>query len=435
MAAGRPFGAPPPGVDPPLRGIPAAEVGALPLLRLSAAWCLLEFLRSHLLSGFGWNLLAHTQWNWLRVIQISDVTGGWGVSFLVVLVNATIYVVGTQYLFPCWQGVRGNKYCVPGICFLLLGAALSYGTLALMGRPVPSVEGRFHVALLQGNVPQPKKWDESFQEAIWKRYEQLVRQATELKPNLIVWPETAVPGFLEDSAIRDRLNQIVRSAGVPMLVGAPTESSNSEHLYNSAILLSPQGVVVERYDKVHLVPFGEFVPLKPLLGWINNVVPIGDFSPGSERTVFQTYSQPSSSGLTGGSDSRKILPFSVLICFEDLFPELARNSVRAGARWLLVVTNDAWFERSAGSLQHLQCSVFRAVENRVWVGRAANTGWTGFVTPWGEREGGIPRFKAGVAERKIFVHPSELTLYGRWGDWFLLVCAVIMGVPCKPSTN
>ena len=104
----------------------------------------------------------------------------------------------------------------------------------------------------------------------------------------------------------------------------------------------------------------------------------------------------------------------------------------------MVVTNDAWFERSAGSLQHLQCSVFRAVENRVWVGRSANTGWTGFVTPWGERPPRpeqVPRFKAAVAHANIFINPPGLTFYTRWGDWFLLVCAVIMGVPCKPSTN
>ena len=408
-AAGRPFGAPPPGVDPPLRGIPAAKGGAVPLLALSAAWCLLEYLRSHLLSGFGWNLLAHTQWNWIRLIQIADVTGVWGVSFLVLGVNVALWKSlrgltpkGIQGVRPLW---RSPFLWMAALCML---GALGYGKFAIQKLDACSPMLGFKVALVQGNIPQTQKWDETYQEAIWKRYEELTVKAAAQKQNLIVWPETALPGFLEEVSIRGRLNAVLASAGTPMLVGVPTETLDTTELHNSAVLFSPEGTEKGRHHKLHLVPFGEFVPLKPVFGWLNNVVPIGDFSAGHEFTVFRP--------------EKPVEPFSVLICFEDLFPGMSRRFVRAGARWLLVITNDGWFGRSAASLQHLQCSVFRAVEDRVWIGRAANTGWTGFIDPLGRRVATVPRFKPGVAVGVSLGSAAGGSGYLRWGDWLPLLC-------------
>ena len=366
-------------------------------ISLAAAWVALEFIRSFLLSGFGWNLLAHTQWNWIRLIQVADVTGVWGVSFLVVLLNAA--------LFDAW---RQKKIALSCLC---LAAALVYGTVCLRqadgaAQPAQALK----VAVVQGNIPQPQKWDAAFQETIWKRYEQLTAQAAAVKPDLIVWPETAVPGFLQEIAVRRRLEQILLSAKTPVLAGVPTENLEDGSLYNSAILFGADSKAIEGYDKLHLVPFGEFVPLKPLFGWLNNVVPIGDFSAGKEFTVFQP--------------DFPVPPFAALICFEDLFPEMSRQFVRAGARWLLVITNDGWFGRSAASLQHLQASVFRAVEDRVWIGRAANTGWSGFVDPYGRR---LPRpyqvlrFKPGVAIADLPIRPIR-SFYVRWGDWLPILC-------------
>lgn len=376
---------------------------------LPAAWTALEYLRSHLLSGFGWNLIAHTQWNWIEVIQLAGFTGVWGVSFLVVLVNvalsASVKGVG-------WR-VKGINLGVAGI---FLCAALFYGHVVLRQFPTPSTlhpTPVFKIALLQGNIPQPEKWDDSFQEAIWKRYEELMAEAVKEKPALIVWPETAVPGYLEDPVIEDRLKAISRSAGAEMLVGLPTEDLENGLPYNSALLLGRDGEERARYSKIHLVPFGEFIPVKPLLGWLKKFYPVADFAPGKEWTVFPTTP-----------------PVSVLVCFEDVFPELARRFVREGAGWLLVITNDAWFGRSAASVQHLQASVFRAVENGVWLGRAANTGWTGFVDPAGRRlppPGQIPRFKPGVAVTEIPVLSRRGTFYTRWGDWFPILC---LGAAC-----
>lgn len=377
---------------------PGRPKQSLLLFALPAAWVALEFLRSFLLSGFGWNLLAHTQWNWIPLIQIADVTGVWGVSFLVMLANVALF----QAIF------RRGPFAMTLVCFAVV---LGYGLLKQKQFDACSPGSGFKVALVQGNVPQSQKWDEVFQESIWKRYEQLTAEAAGRKPELIVWPETAVPGFLEEASIRQRLEQGVLSAGRPLLAGVPTEDGATGALYNSAVLFSPDGAEKGRYDKLRLVPFGEFIPFKPVLGWLNNVVPIGDFSAGREFTVFHP--------------AAPVQPFSVLICFEDLFPGMSRRFVRAGARWLLVITNDGWFGRSAASLQHLQASVFRAVENRVWVGRAANTGWTGFIDPLGRRlpkPGQIPRFRAGVATAELPAAGGGGSPYLRWGDGFPLLC-------------
>ncbi len=351
------------------------------MLGLAGAWVLLEILRSILLTGFGWNLLAHTQWNWIPIIQIADVASVYGVSFLVALVNIAV-----------WQAVRGQKLCLL-LSVLCLLSVWSYGTLRLRQLSDPSFPS-FTVAVVQGNIPQTQKWDEAFAEAIWKRYEWLTQEAAKSRPDLILWPETAVPDYLEDPGVSARVTRIASEVKVPLLVGGPF-GVDSGDVFNSAALIDPEKGIVERYDKLHLVPFGEYVPLGPLLSWLRRFILMGDFSPGHRWTVFSLPVIARS-----GATNQSLPSFSVLICFEDLFPGLARRFVREGARWLVVITNDAWFGRSAASLQHTQCSVFRAIENRVWVVRAANTGWSGFIDPAGRRlppPHQVPRFEPGVA--------------------------------------
>ena len=386
----------------------------LSLLFLPSSWVAIEYGRAHLLSGLGWNLLAHTQWNWIPFIQLAGITGVWGISFLIVLANVAL----------CWVLKRKKSGLIAGfLVAACLAGVFFYGRRSVgildACKPLPS----YRIALLQGNVPQREKWNEEFAEAIWKRYEELSAQAAAQKPDLIVWPETSAPGYFEDSSISNRLGQLVRAHGAEMLVGLPTEDDDGRP-FNSAVLLKPDGEEADRYSKIHLVPFGEFIPFKPVLSWLEKFYPVADFSPGSRFTVFKSK-----------------LPFGVLICFEDLFPELGRKFVNQGAGWLLVITNDAWFERSAASMQHLQASVFRAVENRVYVGRAANTGWTGFVDLAGRRlppPGQIPRFKAGVAMADVPVTPPGRTFYGRWGDWFPLLCLLLtafVGIMKFPHGN
>jgi len=384
----------------------------LSCLAAAGAWSLLEYLRSILLSGLGWNLLAHTQWHWLPIIQIADVTGVYGVSFLVVLVNAALHRLIRQ------AKSRKDFHDLPlllltGLCLL---ATWGYGTFYFFDQARSHrVAGKaVTVAVVQGNIPQPEKWDEAFQEAIWKRYEALTAEAVKKSPDLILWPETAVPGYLDDPAIEGRLRQFARAGGIPMFIGVPVGEVGTDRVFNSAVLLDAGGTILDRYDKIHLVPFGEFVPMEPVFGWLRKLVLMGTFSHGRRFTVFHSSSLPD---------------FSVLICFEDIFPGLTRGFAQAGARWLVVITNDAWFGRSAASIQHLQASVFRAVEERMCVVRAANTGWSGVIAPSGQvlpAPHQIPRFKPGVATGPV-LPASGLTLYARWGDWFQILCLLLVG--------
>ena len=355
------------------------------LLFAPALWVTLEYARSHLLTGFGWNLLAYSQAPWLPVIQVADLTGAWGVSFVVVLANAAIA-----------DGVQAKRAGGPlAVALGLVLAVLGYGLWRL-----PRVGGpeTVRVAVVQGNIPQDRKWDEAYRADIVERYAGLTRQAARSAPDLIVWPETSVPGFLGlDEPLTQSLVAVSRAVEVPMLVGAPHARLDGARWQttNGAALLQA-GAIRQWYDKVHLVPFGEFIPFEGALPWLREALPpIGDFVPGHGHTVFRLRyrlkaegSRLNQSSLQPPASSLE-LPFSALICFEDLFPDLARRFVQGGARLLLVITNDAWFGPTAAAYQHAQASTFRAVELRVPVARAANTGWSGCIDASGRWLGSV----------------------------------------------
>ena len=250
-----------------------------------ALWVTLEYARSHLLSGLGWNLLAYSQAPWRQLIQIADITGVWGVSFIIVLVNVAIAEMGQAIL---WRKGRrtsdrdairtATAHLTCGIAALLV--VLGYGSWRISQSPAsPAVR----VAVVQGNVPQEEKWEATQREAILRRYETLTLEAASTRPQLIVWPETAVPGYLDlDEFVTNRLHALVTSVGIPMLVGAPMGRLDTDQwrMTNSAALLDGSGVVSQRYDKLHLVPFGEFIPFERVMPWLRtSLPPIGDFSP------------------------------------------------------------------------------------------------------------------------------------------------------------
>ena len=295
-----------------------------------ALWVALEYARSYLLSGFGWNLLAYSQAPWLALIQLAEVTGAWGVSFLVVLVNVAVSRVIAEAPRAARQAAIATGVVL---------AALGYGLWRI---PQAAGAGSVRVAVAQGNIPQQQKWDERYRDDILARYTSLTWEAAEARPQLIVWPETSVPGFLglEEPLTRSLL-ALAGSVDIPMLIGAPRAqvSDAGWRTANSAALLDADEIA-QWHDKLHLVPFGEFIPLESTFPWLRDVLPpIGDFVPGHDYTVFT-------------------LPvkFSVLVCFEDLFPALARRFVLDGARLLLVITNDAWFGPTAAAYQHAQAS-------------------------------------------------------------------------------
>ncbi len=394
-------------------------------------WVALELARTHLLTGFPWAALGYSQYAALPVIQVADITGIYGVSFLIVLVNSALWGVMRDFIpgyarrprgEPVGEGraFRGSAWAL-GATAVLLGAALLYGWARLDTFAAPSPEGArpdrsVRIALLQGNIPQAVKWDEAYRLKTLEVYEKLTYKHAQGKPDLIVWPETAAPFFfLRDKAHRERVLNLSAKVRAPLLVGAVSVAlRNREYrLRNSAFLVTPEKRVDGQYHKTHLVPYGEYVPLKRFFPFIRKMVSgIGDFLPGDRRTVFPLAKAP----------------FSVLICYEVIFADEVRRFVRNGARLLVNITNDAWFGRSAGPYQHMSIAALRAVENRVPLVRAANTGITGVVDATGKiREATTLFVRTGVLANVApgTPGPAGLTFYTRHGDLFAYLSAAL----------
>jgi len=373
------------------------------IILLPAAWAAIEYLRATLLTGFGWNLLGYSQYKFLSLIQIADTTGAYGVSFLVVMINCAVFSILLQ---------NRRKMLHSSIAtFICLAAVLSYGHIRLNEEKRDL--NQLRVSVVQGNIPQHRKWDLNFRDEIMDRYEMLSREAAKDNPDLIIWPETSAPGYLPDEEdIFRRIRGLVRDLKVPILLGAPTLDDEGIRFYNSAILMPKEGEAIQQHDKLHRVPFGEYIPFEKYLNWLRDLIPIeiGDFSAGSEFTIFSLQEKP--------------VKFGVLICFEDIFPGLVRRFVKKGSVIIVNITNDAWFMKTSAPYQHAQASVFRAVENRVNVIRSANTGLSCFITPEGEitkrvERRGEPIFIAGFETESIFTpNRHRETPYTRFGDIF-----------------
>lgn len=387
------------------------------LFFIPSAWVILEYLRSHLFTGFPWALLGYSQYLNLPVIQIADITGAWGVSFLLMMVNVVVYSFCAMRYAPCATDKKQKKslFLIPYLLpFLLLFLSLIYGFYNL--RKAHSAQHTtLKISVIQPNIPQDLKWDTDARDSILDKYSFLTKQAVKDEPDLIIWPEASSPVVVEEEpAFFERIKDFVRELKRPLLLGAVTFKENQ--YYNSALFLSGEGKLLNQYDKLHLVPFGEYIPLRKIFSFLETVVPIGDLAFGRDYTVF----------------THSAIKFSVLICFEDIFPELAPEFVKNGAQLLLNITNDAWFGRTSSAYQHFSASVFRAVENRVYLVRCANTGVSGFIAPSGkiialvQDKNGKEIFIDGYRTEEIAIPKRHLSFYTRYGDIFIVVCFLFM---------
>ncbi len=344
-------------------GIPACLIPAA----TAALWTALEFARTYLFSGFPWALLGYTQYRQPTVRLLAAAVGVYGVSALVMLANATLAaLIGCRGRSSAGTKRRRDAWIAAGILGAAAVGVVVYGwAIWEDGTGGPAIR----VGLLQGNIDQAVKWDRRFQVATLETYERLARQVAKERPTLIVWPETALPFFLRrEPELASRVARLAAETDTPMLVGSP-DVEEGGRLYNSAFLLGTDGRILGRYDKRHLVPFGEYIPLQRVFFFLHKLVTgIGEFGRGQTATVFEGAGPP----------------FSVMICYEAIFPAEVREFVRAGARYLVNITNDAWFGRSGAPYQHLAMAAMRAVENGSYLVRAANTGVSAVISPSGE---------------------------------------------------
>ncbi|HJQ75072.1 MAG TPA: apolipoprotein N-acyltransferase, partial [Gaiellaceae bacterium] len=381
----------------------------LPALWLAPAlWVTLEWLRSWFFIGFPWATLGYSQYRYHDLVQIVEVTGVYGVSALLVLFN--VVIAGVALTPP-----PRLRRLVPALVVL----TLLVGGIPLWGRwraaelaRRPSA-GTLRVAIVQGNVEQDHKWDPAYQADTLDRYRRLTADAATESPDLIVWPETATPFFFQLAGpLRDDVLATAVDTGVHLVFGSPAfrqDRSGVVQELNRAYLVSPAGRELGSYDKIVLVPFGEYVPYARVLFFVTQIVEaVGTIVPGLDATVFHL---PAAA-------------FGVPICYEDVFPALTRRFVAGGADFLVNVTNDAWYGPTSAPHQHLAQATLRAVENRVPLVRAANTGISAIVEP----DGRI-RWRSALFETLYHVDtiawPGVRTFYTRFGDVFAWACALI----------
>jgi len=379
----------------------------LRFLWIPLAWTFFEWLRAEIpVFGFGWNLLAHSQASHLEILQVAGALGAYGLGFFMVFVNLCFFQILKDL-----KNISGG-YSWSRVVFLIAFIAALFGSFVFYGRyqlaNTPKSESSIRVSLVQGNIPQQIKWDRRARPRILEIYELLTRLVQYDQPDIAFWPEASFPGYFNIDQDATQVRELVKELQLPLIVGSPYYASFDE-AYNSAFLVNGLGEIVDRYDKQYLVPFGEYVPLKFIFGWLEPVaytMGVSDFYAGTESRIFKTPNEQ--------------IPFSVLICFEDIFPSLASNAVRQGAEFLAVITNDAWFGPTAAAHQHLQSSIFRAVENGVPIVRAANTGVSAFISSSGEVTGKVAQnekdiFVAGKATQEVVLNRRP-TLYLK-GGW------------------
>jgi apolipoprotein N-acyltransferase len=389
---------------------------------LAAAWTTLEWLRGWVFSGFGWNGLGvalHDNW---PLIQIAELTGVAGLSFMVAFANVIILTTAYRLVLEARSRVMRPHFDFTVTMAAIVGVLI----FGLRATQVLAPAKPLRVAAVQSNVPQNQKFDPQFTSRIFDQFRRLSEIALRSNPppELLVWPESSTPGpVLQDAESYRFVMDLAASAKTNLLLG--TIDEEGADVYNAAVLVSDGGERVQIYRKLHLVPFGEYVPGRhtvPLLARIVGDQVPGDFKAGKEHTVF-----------TLTNSNVQVAP---LICFEDTIGELTRQFVlptkkSSGANLLVDMTNDGWFLHSAGSHQHLANAIFRCVETRRPMIRAANTGVTCFINQFGRviqmlRDETGSTFTEGVLTGEINVPTEhELTFYAVHGELFAKTCAAV----------
>jgi len=375
-----------------------------PLVLAPFVWVAVELARSRI-TGFPWDLLGTAQVDNLALSHIAAWTGVYGISLEIVLVNVA---VAAAFLVP-----RQKR-------FALLAAGLAAAAVLQAGRLVdaPPANADHAALLVQQNIPVSVPWTSPLLEQTINELTQLTetsQAATKEKIDLIVWPESPAPFFTYDPRFRSAISAMARQSNAWVVAGAignlPSSPGSvaSEAVFNSAGLISPAGDWTSRYDKVHLVPFGEYLPFPSLFSFAGGLTKeVGQFRAGTSRNPLNA----------GGQR------LGTFICYESVFPDDVRQFAANGAQLFVNISNDGWYGDSGAYAQHLNQTRMRAIENNRWLLSATDTGVTASIDPWGRVVARVPR-KQRTALVAPFALTSVTTFYTRHGDWFAFACAII----------
>lgn len=401
------------------------------ILGLAGLWVVLEWTRTWLFTGFPWLPLSASQWTRPAMLQIAPLTGAYGVSFLLIMFNVAVAFYLRNLLRRRKKGAWYTAICPEfyASLLLLIGCSLAFLSFGIGGS---EREELFTVGIVQPRVPAMLEWND---EAAARNMQSLERNTAFAAVNgshLVLWPESATPYPVYGvNSVGTWVEGIAARNEVTILMGnmawERAGADDAVAFYNIATAAEPEeGLLASYYAKRHLVPFGEYVPLQDLIPFIEQVVPFGSFTPGTSAKVLTI-------AIPGFEERYRVGP---LVCYEDVFPVLSRDLVKNGAQFLFVATNNAWYGEEGGHSQHAAHSVLRAVETRRPVLRCGNDGWSGWIDAFGNR-----RFVMLDPESGIHIEGTQSfdfswnatwqgkrTVYVIFGDWFVAVCAVLVGV-------
>ncbi len=375
--------------------------GAVAVLAAPAVWVTSELGRIYLFTGFPWELLGYSQAAVLWVAQLASVVGVLGVSALVASVSgalAYLVLVGRRRA----GGVLAGMVALIVACLLFGNLRVRSGGWADAGVPL-------QVAAVQGNIAQDDKWNPALRDEILDKYLLLTHRAADEGARLIVWPEAATPFAFQVDSRAERIRSLARERGVHLLLGTTDVTWDDQpRYYNAVVLVDPRGATAGMYHKQHLVPFGEYVPMRNLLSFVSPLVEnVGGFSAGDAPVTLMMDDQP----------------IGAAVCYEIIYPGLVRRFVTGGSRLLTTVTNDAWYGRTAAPYQHFQQATMRAIEQGRFLVRAANTGISGVIDPYGRVIAQSALFEDDVLTAEVRLI-DDLTPYARYGDLLAFACGM-----------
>jgi apolipoprotein N-acyltransferase len=382
----------------------------------AALWSALDHARSFVLTGFPWALLGYTQHENPLLLALAPWTGVYGLSFVTAGVGLSLGCA-----FSAWRSAARSPKPAVLVAVTLLAVAHAGGAVSYLGHNEASGP-IVRVGILQGNIDQSRKWNPDAASRTLAVYEELTRRAVKKGAQVVLWPETAAPGFpepippgLDHNPLRERLHALADETGSYVVVGALGGDPFAP--YDSAFVFAPGSEQLQRYDKAHLVPFGEYLPMRALIGTFVNAI-----ARGSANTDVRVGAGPASLSLG------ELASVGTPICYELLFPDLVRRFRVEGSELLLAMTNDAWYGRSGAPYQFLAMSAFRSAEGRVWAARAANTGVSAVID-----DRGRVRERTAIFERDLLVADlprrergaGDVSFYARHGDLFVWACWLV----------
>lgn len=393
-----------------------APAGAARVIALASIWTLIEWVRGVLFTGFPWNSIGIVWTAAEATMQFAAVGGMYGLSFLTVFVAASPAVLAS--------GRSNRRMILPALSLVLPGLLWAGGTIRLMNADTDVVPG-ITLRIVQPNIAQALKWRPDHRDRHLATFLRLSSVPSERPITHIIWPETAVPFIVAaDTARRRVMASVIKNDGLLLTGSIRTTPRGAQpfRIWNSVHAINNKAEIVATYDKFHLVPFGEYVPFRR---WVS----IAKLTAG--RTDFSAGSGPTTLRLPG------LPPFSPLICYEVIFPDIVRES-NSSSRWLLNVTNDAWFGTSSGPFQHFAMARLRSVELGLPLIRAANTGISGSTDGYGRVTGRLGLNEQGVVDADLPRSLAGPTLFARAGNWPILIFAVLsflLVIGRRPTTK